>query len=174
MQTRTTEEVKQDAIREWVAREFNAVPQEWVRIAMEHFGYWEPLPMWGTVWIVDAHLGEKLMHHARVMAGEASEIDIENIDDAKERDRVQHAVTGLKEENIGWAGRALLEEYIDEEMSGAHRILDKDGYTTAAYIYVIADEHVIGINGAGWNFYDGVWDRLYDVCGIRWHEYAHA
>ena len=65
MQTRTTEEAKQDAIREWVAREFNAVPQEWVRIAMEHFSYWEPLPMWGTMWVVDAHLGEKFMQRAR-------------------------------------------------------------------------------------------------------------
>ena len=174
MQTRTTEEVKQDAIREWVAREFNAVPQEWVRIAMEHFGYWEPLPMWGTMWIVDAHLGEKFMQHARVMAGDASEIDIESIDDAKKRGKVQNAITGLKEENIDWAGCALLEEYINEEMSGAHRILDKDGNPTAAYIYDIAGDYVVGVHGAGWNFYDGVWDKLYDVCGIRWHEYAHA
>jgi hypothetical protein len=44
----------------------------------------------------------------------------------------------------------------------------------AAYIYEVAAEHVISINGAGWNFYDGVWDKLYDVCGMRWHEYAHA
>jgi hypothetical protein len=68
----------------------------------------------------------------------------------------------------------MLEQYIDEEMSGARCILNESGYTTAAYIYVIADEYVVGVNGAGWNFYDGVWDRLYDVCGIRWHEYAHA
>ena len=115
MQTKTTEETKQDAIREWVAREFNAIPREWVRIAMEHFGYAEPLPMWGTMWIVDAHLGEKFMRHSRVMAGDASEIDIEGIDDAKKRGKVQNAITGLKEENIDWAGCALLEEYINEE-----------------------------------------------------------
>src|SRR6516165_11070312 len=100
MQTKTKEETKQDAIREWVAREFNAVPQEWVRIAMEHFGYCEPLPMWGTMWMVDARLGEKFMQHARVMAGDASEIDIERIGDAKKRGKVQNAITGLKEENI--------------------------------------------------------------------------
>ena len=64
----------------------------------------------------------------------------------------------------------MLEQYIDEEMSGARCILNENGYTTAAYIYIVADEYVIGINGAGWNFYDGVWDRLYDVCGIRWHD----
>jgi hypothetical protein len=68
----------------------------------------------------------------------------------------------------------MLERYIDEEMSGARCILDEDGRPTAAYIYLIAGEYVIGINGAGWNFYDGVWDKLYDVCDIRWHEYANA
>ena len=94
--------------------------------------------------------------------------------DEKKRGKVQNAITGLKEENIDWAGCAILEEYINEEMSGAHRILDKDGNATAAYIYDIADDYVVGVNGAGWNFYDGVWDRLYDVCGIRWHEYANA
>jgi hypothetical protein len=125
------------------------------------------LPMWGTMWIVNAHLGEKFMQHSRVMAGDANEIDIESIDDAKRRGNVQNAITGLKEENIDWAGCAILEEYINEEMSGTHRILDKDGNATAAYIYDIADEYVIGINGAGWNFYDGVWNKLYDVCGIR-------
>jgi hypothetical protein len=31
------------------------------------------------------------------------------------------------------------------------------------------DEYIIGVNGAGWNFYDGVWDRLYDVAGLHWH-----
>ena len=96
MQTRTTEEAKQDAIREWVAREFNAVPQEWVRKVMEANADYQPLPMWGTMWIVDAHLGEKFMQHSRVMAGDASEIDIESIDDAKKRSKVQNAITGLK------------------------------------------------------------------------------
>ena len=167
-------ENKQDAIREWVAREFSAIPQEWVRIAVEHFGYADPLPMWGTMWIVNAHLGEKFMQHSRVMAGDASDIDIESIDDGKERDNVQNAITGLKEENIDWAGCAILDDYINEEMAGARCILDQHGNTTAAYIYDIAGDYVIGVHGAGWNFYDGVWDTLYDVCGIRWHEYAHG
>ena len=38
------------------------------------------------------------------------------------------------------AGCALLEEYVNDEMNGAHRIMDKDGDITAAYMYVIADE----------------------------------
>jgi hypothetical protein len=75
---------KDDAIREWVAREFNAVPQEWVRIAMEHFGYWEPLPIWGAMWIVDAHLGEKFMQHltskARTMQRSAATCNTQLLD----------------------------------------------------------------------------------------------
>jgi hypothetical protein len=47
-------------------------------------------------------------------------------------------------------------------------------HATPVYIYDVAGEYVVGIHAAGWNFYDGVWDRLYDVCGIRWHEYANA
>ena len=81
MQTKTIEQAKQDAIREWVAREFNAVPQEWVRKVMEADADHQPLPMWGTMWIVNAHLGEKFMQRSRVMAGDASEIDIKSIED---------------------------------------------------------------------------------------------
>ena len=38
---------KKDAIVEWVAHEFNAIPQEWVHIILEHEHQCEPLPMWG-------------------------------------------------------------------------------------------------------------------------------
>ena len=140
---------KDEAIREWVAREFNVISQEWVRIAMEHFGYADPLPMWGTMWIVNAHLGEKFMQHSRVTAGDASDIDIESIDDEKERDNVQNAITGLKEENIDWAGCAILDDYINEEMAGGRCVLDQDGNATPVYIYDIAGEYVVGIHAAG-------------------------
>ena len=63
-----------------------------------------------------------------------------------------------------------MSDYINEEMAGARCILDEDGKPTAAYIYDIAGDYIIGVHGAGWNFYDGVWDKLYDVCGIRWHD----
>jgi hypothetical protein len=37
---------KKDAIVEWVAHEFNAIPREWVHIMLEHEHQCEPLPMW--------------------------------------------------------------------------------------------------------------------------------
>jgi hypothetical protein len=60
--------------------------------------------------------------------------------------------------------------HYDEEMAGANCILDKDGDETCVFIYEIEGEYLIGINGAGWNFYDGAWDKLYDLLGLEWHD----
>lgn len=154
---------KQEAVEQFVTRDLNSVPQEWVQIVAEHEGEYPALPMWGTMWLVDENfIGEKLMEHSRVMVASASEIDLEDIEDEKERKTV---TTAIKKED--WT---VLEEYIDEEMSGARCVLDKDGNTTALFVYEIADEYVIGVNGAGWNFYDGAWDKLYDLLELQWHE----
>lgn len=56
------------------------------------------------------------------------------------------------EQAIASNDRPVLERYIDEEMAGARCILDKDGDPTAAYIYDVAGDYVIGVHGAGWNF----------------------
>lgn len=52
-----------------------------------------------------------------------------------------------------------------EEMRGERCVAD-----TAMYIYEVGDEYVVGIHGAGWNFYDGVWDVIYDKLGYQWHD----
>ena len=61
---------KKDAIVEWVAREFNAIPQEWVHIILEHEHQCEPLPMWGWMWRVDDFIGCKLWGNSRVMCAD--------------------------------------------------------------------------------------------------------
>lgn len=52
----------------------------------------------------------------------------------------------------------------DAELSGERRVAE-----TAMYIYWIGEYYVVGIHGAGWNFYDGVWDEIYDALDIQWH-----
>lgn len=152
---------KEEAIRQFVSCDLNAIPQEWVRSVAKNSGEYPTLPMWGTMWIVDTHIGERLINHSRTMVASADEIDLDAIEDEQERRRVERAITAED-----WP---VLEEYIDEEMSGAHCVLDKDGKTTALFVYEIADEHIIGVNGAGWDFSDGVWDKLYDLLELRWH-----
>lgn len=53
----------------------------------------------------------------------------------------------------------------DEEMEGQRCI---NG--TPIYVYEIEGEYLIGVHGAGYNFYDGVWDKLYDLLGLEWHD----
>ena len=162
---------KKEAIEEFVERNFSGLPLDWVQAVSEAKGAeiyaW---PMWGTMWIVDEYTGTRFMEHSRRMVGEADEIDLDSIEDKKERKEVKTAIDDLKKESVAWGGVAILEQYVDEEMAGADCILDKNGATTAAYIYEIDGTYVMGVHGAGWNFYDGLWDMLYDLLGYEWHE----
>jgi hypothetical protein len=101
--------------------------------------------MWGTMWLVDSFIGEKLMESA-IQVCEPSEC--ENHDKNKTCD--------------------VCDDY--EEMYGAWNVKDKEGYGTAAYIYEIDGQYLLGIHGAGWSFYDGVWNKLYDLLELRWHD----
>ena len=60
----------------------------------------------------------------------------------------------------------------DEEMEGERVFVDKDGDPTNVYWYIVDGDNVIGVHGAGYDFYDGVWDRLYDILDMQWHEDA--
>ena len=137
---------KREAIGKFVGRDFHSIPLEWVQaVAETKKTDIYPWPMWGTMWIVENYLGEKLMENAiQVIPQE----DCENHDKHDTCD--------------------ICEDY--EEMEGAWNIKDKDGRSTAAYIYEIDDVYVMGIHGAGWNFYDGVWDKLYELLGLTWHK----
>ena len=96
------------------------------------------------------------MKNSRRMVSDVSEI---------EDDEVRAKV----EKEVEESDYSTWEDYIDEEMSGELNVLDKDGSPTAVFIYELDGEYIIGVNGAGWNFYDGVWDRLYEVAGLQWH-----
>lgn len=134
--------------------EMSSISQDQFKTLMEAQGEYYPLPMWGTMWRLD-YFGEKLYEDARVMA--SCEEDIDRTDMSEEE------LNGL--DSIIGAGD-FPDEYIEEEMAGARCILDKDGNTTAMYIYELDGEYWLGVNGAGWDFYEGVWAKLYDVCGL--------
>jgi hypothetical protein len=160
---------KDQAVKEFVER-LSAIPQEWVQIVAEHFDQYPRLPMWGTMWFIDSHWGEDLMEKARRMAGSYEEIDIDLIEDEQERLEVETSIEDLKKESIAYGGLAVLDQYIDEEMAGEMCILDKDGHTSNLFIYEIEGEYLIGIHGAGFDFYDGVWPTLYDALDLKWHD----
>lgn len=130
---------KREAIELMVSRDFASVPTEWVQIVSEAKGEdiyaW---PMWGTMWIVDDFIGERLMAHAEE-------------EGCKKHDEYSDGCSNCEDS--------------DEEMRGAMNIK-----STSAYIYEVDGVYVVGVNGAGWDFYDGIWDRLYDILGLQWHD----
>lgn len=127
---------KQDAVKQFVNRDFSGIPLDWIQIIIEHNGGYNSLPMWGTMWIIEERfIGEKLWESAVEMQKDNPE-----------------------------------KPHFDEEMAGEMCITNKDGEETAVFIYDIDDQYVIGVNGAGWSFYDGVWDQLYDKLKLKWHD----
>jgi hypothetical protein len=152
---------KEQAIYDFVER-LNEIPQEWVHIVMEERTEYHSLPMWGTMWFIDSTWGEKLMSNARRMVYSPSEIDVREAKTDEERETLEKAI---KEKD--WS---ILCKYVDEEMDGEMCILDKNGNTTALFIYEIEGEYLIGVNGEGWDFYHGVWDKLYETLDLGWHD----
>lgn len=159
---------KQEAIEKMMDRDFHQIPTEWVRHISEATNEPHNLPMWGTMWMVDDFVKNRL--NTRRMVGSPDEIDLKAIDDKQEIKDIKTAMRDLKKESISWGGCAILENYVDEEMAGEECILDADGRPTAAFLYEIDGRYLIGVNGAGWDFCDGVWDRIYDALGLRWHD----
>ena len=149
---------KEEAIRKWVNQEFDAISQDWVERLFDSFqGYAPKLPMWGTMWKCNEFDGEKFMANSRRMVSDVSEIEDDEIREKAEKAEEDGDYT------IG-------EDYVSQEMSGELCVLDKDGDPTPVYIYELDGAYIIGVNGAGWDFYDGVWDRLYDVAELNWHK----
>lgn len=136
---------KQEAIKAFVEQELNAIPQDWVQTIAEakHTDIYA-WPMWGTMWIVDEYIGKPLMEKS-ILFVDPSECENHDAD-------------------------TTCQACEEEEMRGAHCITDKNGETTRAFIYEIDGQYLIGVHGAGWNFYDGVWDEIYNALGMQWHD----
>lgn len=78
----------------------------------------------------------------------------------------------------------LMKEYDLENEKDEEKLIEDEGEECATLIFdgwrelgdsgVFArefdDELLIGIHGAGYNFYDAHWEPLYDAVGYRWHE----
>lgn len=157
---------KEEAIKRWVDRELNSISQDWAeRLFVSFNGYAPKLPMWGTMWILDEFDGEKFFENSRVMVSSVHSIDLDEIEEKEGEERRKEVEKAIEEDDY-----SITENYVDEEMANERCVLDKDGDPTSVYIYKLDGEYIIGVNGAGWDFYDGVWDRLYDVAGLHWHK----
>lgn len=134
----TTKENEHDLLEEFVSRNFNIIPSEWFKIIMEEKEIYQPLPMWKSMWICDSWTGEKLWNHSK-----------ETINPSDCKAHAKGETCTLCESG--------------EEMEGVMNIKNVNGDYTPVFIYEIDDKYIIGIHGAGWNFYDGAWNKLYEI-----------
>lgn len=157
---------KEEAIKRWVDRELSSISQDWAERLFVSFNGYEPkLPIWGTMWVLDESDGEKFFENSRVMASSPETIDLGEIEEKEGEEKRKLVEKAIEDDD--WS---ISEPYYSEEMAGERCVLDKDGDPTSVYIYELDGRYIIGVNGAGWDFYDGVWDRLYDVAELNWHE----
>ena len=152
---------KKQAIKKFVIEDLQAVPREWIikLLAQEH--RYEPVGMWGTCFIINNIDTDYL--RTRMMFSSIQELT-KNLDlfGDEEHEKLECAI-----ENEDWN---ILENYINEEMAGSQNILDQKQRPTSMFLHNMADEYVISINTAGFDFYEGVWDILYDTIGLKWHD----
>ena len=139
---------------------FQAVPREWVQIIKEGDHNYQPLGMWGTCFIISSWQYSSLETHRMYMDVEDLRNNLNSLQD-KEKEKLELAIKDEEYE--------ILENYIDEEMAGAYNVVDREGRSTAMYICDLGGKNVLSINGAGCDFYDGVWDVLYVLIGLLWH-----
>ena len=157
---------KLEACKEWV-NGFNAIPQSLIERAFKH-----DIDNW--IELTPITKGDVVWSNEYQETGEIFDIDREN----------ETAVVNIKEEKITididdldverdgwlpmWGWLWMFDNNLDEEWTRNHltevaecgfRIFE-DGETGDIYI---------GIDGAGYDFYEQHWLPLYDVRGLQWH-----
>lgn len=152
---------KKEAVHYFVESRLKSLPTNWVQLVLEHGEdkSFRTLPMWGWMWLMEWEDFDDFTKEHCVMM---------------DRDSMKsHYFEKIGESDVHDETKATewIEDNYDEEMDGEWAVLDKDGDPTNIYAYEVEGQLVIGVHGAGYNFYDfGVWDRLYDALGLKWHD----
>lgn len=175
---------KERAVRSLVSQ-FDNIPADWAALVAEHKDGDEcgVMPMWGTLFKVssmDRSNIEKLLRdpipddiHGLIEFMEDKDIDPENIDNAMRL----IALAAEDPDEIDEADIRELQYAIQEEWSengDEDYWLASCGWQDVGGTGIIAREFdgelLLGINGAGYSFFDSHWQRLYDELGYTWHE----
>jgi len=172
------------AVRSLVSQ-FDNIPADWAALVAEHKDKDEcvALPMWGTLFKVtsmDRSNIEKLLRdpipediHELIEFAEDKGIDLEEIDNAMRL----VALAASDPDEIDEDEVANLRHDIQDrwgEDGDEDYWLASSGWQDVGGTGIIAREFdgelLLGINGAGYDFYESHWRRLYEELGYRWHK----
>jgi len=177
----------ESAVRRFVDG-FNNIPIEWLSLVAEHIDKEEcyAMPMWGTAFMphnMDAHNIAKLLRDplpedivGLIEFIEDKGLDVEEIENAvklialaaSDPDEIDESEV----EDLRNAVRDAWRDSSDEEA-----YLADAGWQDVGGTGFIAREFdgrlVLGVNGAGYDFYESHWRRLYEELGYSWHKLGH-
>lgn len=169
---------KAEAVKLFVERELQNVPQEWAQCVAEHEdGEPQSFGMWGTVFIVSDFVGDRCADIAEEVYHSAEEAPEEVLQDyimahidgdmtEEDTDALYNSFDAVQER---WPELVAQfeEERCDNEMAGAYRVVGP------VYLHDVAGTRVLSVNAAGFSFFDedmGVWPRLYEALGLNWQQ----
>ncbi len=176
---------KERAVRSLVSQ-FDNIPQSWAALVSQHMEGEDEcyaFPMWGTLFRVsamDRSNIEKLLSdplptdiQGLIEFMEDQSIDPEEIDNAMRLIALAaEDPDEIDEDEVSTLRTEIYERWTE---SG-----DEDAYLCMAGWEVVGstgiwarefDGHLLlGINGAGYDFYSSHWVRLYDELGYSWHK----
>jgi hypothetical protein len=167
---------------------FDSIPAEWAALVAQHIDGDEcvALPMWGTLFKVsdscDRHNIERLMSHpvpadihGLIEFMEDRDIDPEGLYLSNAMELIALAASEpdeIDEDDIEALRLAALDAW--RESMDEDAFLADSGWEDVGGTGLIAREFdgqlLLGVNGAGYSFYDSHWRRLYEALGYEWHK----
>jgi len=173
---------KEAAVRRLISG-FDAIPADWAALAAKHKDEDEflALPMWGTLFLVgnmDRGNIEKLLIdpvpkdiHGLIGFMEDYGIEPEAVNAMELIALSASALDEIDDDVVCDLRATVLEEWRDSGDEDA--MLATCGWYDVGSTGIIAreidGELLLGINGAGYSFFDSHWVLLYDELGYSWH-----
>jgi hypothetical protein len=165
---------------------FDNIPQDWAALVAQHKDGDEAvaMPMWGTLFRVsnmDRGNIEKLLRdpvptdiHELIEFMDDHGIDADSLYVSNAMELIALAASDpdeIDDDDVSALRDAVIDEW--RESMDEDAFLADSGWRDVGSTGIIAREFdgelLLGINGAGYSFYDSNWRRLYEELGYQWH-----
>jgi len=165
---------------------FSNIPSDWAAKVAETIDGDEcvALPMWGTLFKVEDSCDERKIRALLCPIGVSEEDDITDIRDFIEERGLSVDVAdyfhGDDDDDVDDPDFYDLSRLVDDVRDAWRDSYDEDamladsGWEAVGGTGIIArefDGHILlGVNGAGYDFYESHWEPLYRALGYKWHK----
>jgi hypothetical protein len=181
--TKTAEQTAIENAARRLVNGFSSIPADWALRVAEYIDGDEcvPLPMWGTLFKVEDSCDERKIRELMRPIGPHGCETIEDLIDFVEEEGLSIDLAPLRALADAADDDSADLEDLQREVSDAwgengteDYWLSAAGWENVGDTGIIArkfDGHLLlGINGAGYDFYESHWISLYQALGYKWHQ----